>query len=334
MTDQATPSEGFHRGPAGSRQRARKVVIAGGSGFLGRILRRHFHRKGWHIVVLTRDPATDPGVGATVRWDGATLGPWAAPLEGADVLINLSGKSVDCRYNAANKQAIYDSRLHSTWVLGEAMAACTRPPGLWINASSATIYRHAEDRDMDEATGEIGEGFSVDVCRQWERTFFEAPTPDKVRRAALRTAIVLGRDGGAFMPLRRLARLGLGGKMGNGRQYVSWLHEDDFAGIVQHVIDRESLTGVLNVAAPDPVTNAAFQSALRRACNAPIGIPTPAWLLEIGAALIGTETELILKSRRVVPGRLLASGYRFQFAELEAALSDLTMPKIHGKPLT
>lgn len=281
------------------------VVIAGGSGFLGTLLRTHFGGQGHRVVNLTRNPDWDENPGASVAWDGKTPGLWCEHLDGADVLVNLSGKSVDCRYNAANKQAIYDSRLESTAVLGEAVSACAHPPKLWINASSATIYRHAEDRAMDEATGELGEGFSVDVCRRWEQTFFEVPVPDTVRRVALRTAIVLGRDGGALVPLRALARLGLGGKQGNGRQYFSWLHAADFAGIVDFVIAHKDLAGVFNVTAPEPVPNAVFMTALRQACGMPFGLPMPGWLLALGAVLIRTETELILKSRRVAPGRLL-----------------------------
>ena len=300
-----------------------KIVVAGGSGFLGQVLRRHFEASGSTVVALSRTPDRDSGPGTAVAWDGRTLGPWAAHVSGADVLINLCGKSVDCRYTPANRQAIYDSRLCSTRLLGEAVAASAAPPRLWINASSGTIYRHAEDRDMDEMTGELGEGFSVDVCREWERTFFDAPITECVRRVALRIAIVLGRGGGAFTPLCILTRLGLGGRQDNGRQYISWLHEEDFARIVEHVIAHESLTGAVNVAAPAPVTNAAFMAALRGACGMPVGIPTPAWLLEIGAAIIRTETELILKSRRVAPQRLLDSGYTFRFPELEPALANL-----------
>lgn len=300
-----------------------KIVIAGGSGFLGRVLRKHFVATGHDVVNLTRSPERDQGDGLSVPWDGATMGAWHTHLDGAHVLINLSGKSVDCRYNAANKAAIYASRLASTEILGQAIADCENPPRLWLNAASATIYRHAEDRPMDEVTGEIGEGFSVDVCQRWEQSFFDAPLPDEIRRVALRTAIVLGREGGALVPLRTLTRLGLGGKQGNGRQYFSWLHESDFVGIVEHVIAHEELSGVINVSAPTPVPNTTFMAALRRACGMPVGLPTPAWLLEIGAVMIRTETELILKSRWVVPKRLLDSGYVFQFPDVEEAMVDL-----------
>ena len=299
------------------------ILIAGGGGFLGQVLDRHFSNQGHSVVVLTRGRASREIWSPSEVWDGKTLGPWTALLDDADILINLSGRSVDCRYTAANRRTIYASRLDSTRVLGEAVAASARPPRLWINAASATIYRDAEDRAMDEATGDVGEGFSVDVCRQWEKTFFEAQTPPSVRRVALRTSIVLGRGGGALVPLRTLARLGLGGCQGSGRQYVSWLHEADFAGIVEHIIAHEELSGAVNVTAPNALCNRAFMEAVRRAAGAPFGLPTPKWLLALGAMLIRTEPELVLKSRRVAPGRLLASGYAFRFADLNTALADL-----------
>lgn len=299
------------------------ILIAGGGGFLGQALDRHFSDRGHSVVVLTRGRTSRDIWSPSEYWDGKTPGPWTALLEDADVLINLSGRSVDCRYTPSNRRAILASRLDSTRVLGEAVAACAHPPRLWINAASATIYRDSEDRAMDEATGELGSGFSVDVCRQWERCFFEAPLPETVRRVALRTSIVLGRGGGALKPLCALARLGLGGRQGHGRQFVSWLHEADFASIVEHVIANEDLSGVVNATAPSPLSNTAFMAAVREAMGAPFGVSTPAWLLEIGAFLIRTETELVLKSRRVVPARLLDGGYRFHFSEAGAALQDL-----------
>ena len=299
------------------------ILIAGGGGFLGQVLDRHFSNQGHSVVILTRGRKAQAVWSPSERWDGRTLGPWTGLLKDTDVLINLSGRSVDCRYTPTNRQDIFASRLESTLVLGEAVAACRRPPKLWINASSATIYRDAEGRAMDEATGELGSGFSVEVCRQWEQTFFDAPVPDSVRRVALRTSIVLGRDGGAMVPLRNLARLGLGGRQGSGQQYVSWLHEADFAGIVEHIIANEDLAGVINATAPIPLPNRDFMAVLRTACGVPLGLPTPGWLLAMGAVLIRTETELVLKSRRVVPGRLLDSGYRFQFSEARDALADL-----------
>lgn len=302
------------------------ILIAGGGGFLGQVLDRHFSDRGHSVVVLTRGRTSCDIWSPSECWDGATPGPWTALLEDADVLINLSGRSVDCRYTPANRRAILASRLDSTRVLGEAVALCAHPPRLWINAASATIYRHAEDRAMDEATGELGSGFSVDVCQQWERCFFEAVLPETVRRVALRTSIVLGRGGGALKPLCALTRLGLGGRQGTGRQYVSWLHEADFAGIVEHVIAHEELSGILNATAPTPLRNDAFMAAVRKALGVPFGVPTPVWLLELGAFLIRTETELLLKSRRVFPGRLQDSGFAFRYTEAGAALQELLHP--------
>jgi uncharacterized protein (TIGR01777 family) len=237
-------------------------------------------------------------------------------------VVNLAGRSVNCRYNARNRQEIYDSRLDSTRAVGEAIAACETPPPVWLNASSATVYRHALDRPMDEATGEIGTGFSVDVCLKWEQALRDAPTP-RTRKVALRTALVLGPgEGGVMEAFLRLVRLGLGGTMGRGDQFVSWVHVGDFLGALDFLIDRQ-LEGAVNVAAPNPLTNREFMAALRRACRVPAGLPAAAWMLEIGAVFLGTETELILKSRRVVPGRLLAAGYQFRFPEAQEALHDL-----------
>jgi uncharacterized protein (TIGR01777 family) len=300
------------------------ILIAGGGGFLGQVLDRHFSNLGHSVVILTRGRKAPAVWSPSEDWDGRTLGPWTGLLEDTDVLINLSGRSVDCRYTPKNRRDIFSSRLEATRILGEAVAACPRPPKLWINASSATIYRDAEERAMDEVTGELGHGFSVEVCRQWEKTFFDAPIPDTVRRVALRTSIVLGRDGGAMVPLRNLARLGLGGRQGSGRQYVSWLHEADFAGIVEHVIANEAISGPINATAPTPLSNREFMGALREACRVPLGLPTPRWLLAMGALIIRTETELVLKSRRVIPVCLSESGYCFRFSELREALADLT----------
>lgn len=304
------------------------IVIAGGGGFLGQVLDRYFSDLGHSVVLLTRGRSANRMWSYSVTWDGRSVGPWTSVVDDADVLINLSGRSVDCRYTRANRDAILASRVESTRVLGRAVAASPRPPRLWINASSATIYRHAEDRPMDERTGELGEDFSESVCRAWEGEFFGAPLPAGVRRVALRTSIVLGRGGGALGPLSALARFGLGGHQGGGRQWVSWLHEADFAGIVEHIVAREDLEGALNVTAPVPLPNAEFMATLRGACGMPLGLPTPAWLLALGAVLIRTEPELVLKSRWVLPERLVADGYRFRFPEFDHAVQDLL-----GKPI-
>jgi uncharacterized protein (TIGR01777 family) len=299
----------------------KKVILAGGSGFLGKCIIDHFSSN-TQIIVLTRgEPRNNENV-QYVQWDGKTLGSWAEIFEGTDVLINLNGKSVDCRYTERNKKLIYSTRLLATEVLGKAIQQCENPPKLWINSSSATIYRHALDRSMDEETGDIGTGFSVDVCQQWEKTFKCIQTVS-TRKVAIRTAIVLGKGGGALTPLRNLAKLGVGGKQGPGNQYFSWIHERDFVNIIDFISEHDELTGELNVSNPNPITNEHVMRALRKAVGVPFGIPMPTWVLEFGAMLIRTETELVLKSRRVVPKRLLDAGYKFQFTTIEDALADL-----------
>jgi uncharacterized protein (TIGR01777 family) len=301
--------------------RTSTIVIPGGAGYLGRGLADHFARQGHRVVVLSRQPPADAGQIQVVGWDGRTLGDWAEEFEGAEAIINLAGRSVNCRYNARNRQEIYDSRLLSTKVVGKAIARCVRPPRVWINSSSATIYRHALDRSMDEATGEIGTGFSVDVCQKWERTLFDAPTP-QTRRIALRSSIVFGKGrGGAMEAFHRLVRLGLGGTLGPGTQFVSWVHSEDFARGVQWIMEQEGLEGPVNLASPNPVPNAEFMRLLRQVCHQPIGLPAARWMLEIGAFFLGTETELLLKSRRVIPGKLLESGFTFLYPRLDAALN-------------
>jgi uncharacterized protein (TIGR01777 family) len=267
-----------------------------------------------------------------VGWDGLTRGDWIADLEGSDVCINLAGRSVNCRYGAANRRAIYDSRVLSTLLLNEAIAALRHPPRVWLNASTATIYRHALDRPMDEATGELGGNepgapdtwnFSIQVAKGWEEAFFSTPTP-LTRKVAIRSAITFSPDpGGIFDVLLGLVRHGLGGTNGSGKQFVSWIHETDFIRAVDWVIAREDFTGVVNVASPNPLPNRDFLRALRAAWGTRIGLPASEWMLEIGAWLMRTESELVLKSRRVVPGRLLAEGFQFLFPDWPTAAREL-----------
>lgn len=300
-----------------------RLILAGGAGFLGRVLARHFMAERWDIVVLTRKARPAEAGCRFIPWDGESAGAWAAELEGADALVNLAGRTVNCRYTARNRQQIYDSRLKSTAALGAAIAKCARPPKVWLNSASATIYRHALDRAMDEATGEIGSGFSVDVCQRWERAFFDAPAP-ATRRVALRTAMVFGPGAdGVFEAFRRIIRLGLGGTLGTGDQFVSWIHERDFARAVAWLIAHAELDGPVNLSAPNPLPNRDFMRTFREVCGAHIGLPATRWMLEIGALFLRTETELLLKSRRVVPGRLLDSGFAFEFPELRSALAEI-----------
>jgi len=305
-----------------------KIILAGGSGFLGTVLADYFAAKGMEVVILTRNPGTRAGHTREVRWDGATVGDWLQELEDARALINLAGVSVNCRYHERNRKRLLDSRLDSTRVLGEAVARCANPPAVWLNSSTATIYRHTFGPAWDE-TGETGgcpeakDLFSVHIAAEWERVFNEANTP-RTRKIALRSAMVLGHASNSVLPnLLRLGRLGLGGTLAGGRQFVSWIHEEDFCRAVEWILEHGQLSGPVNIASPNPVTNAEFMAAIRKACHAPFGLPAPLWLLEIGAFFLRTETELLIKSRRVIPGKLLANGFVFRHPDLIAAIAQL-----------
>lgn len=298
-----------------------KIVIAGGSGFIGSAIASYFASLKYNVVVLTRKASDWSGEVRYVNWDGQSFGNWQQELEGALAVINLSGKSVNCRYNDANKAEIYASRLNSTRILGEALRICKSKPVVWINSSSATIYRHTEDKPMTETDGEIGSGFSVDVCKQWEQCFFGFSNIG-VRQIALRTAIVLG-NGGVMKPFKTLTKLGLGGHAGRGRQMFSWIHIQDLCRAVDYLINHEKCTGIYNLSAPFPVTNHAFMKALRLRLGRKIGLNMPIWMLEFGARLIKTETELLLKSRWVLPQRLMESSFIWQYPHIEGALADL-----------
>ncbi|MEQ9437806.1 MAG: TIGR01777 family oxidoreductase [Cyclobacteriaceae bacterium] len=300
----------------------KKIVIAGGSGFLGSCLTRYYREKECQIYVLSRHYQEDEECVRYIHWDGKHLDNWVKVLEGADALINLSGKSVDCRYTKKNKALIYASRLDSTRVLGEAIQRSKIPPKVWVNAASATIYRHTLDIPMDEVSGEYGTGFSVDVCQKWEGAFSEIEVPG-TRKIVLRTGIVLGKSGGALQPLLNLVKIGLGGKQGRGNQYFSWLHELDFVRIISFLINQESASGVFNAVAPNPLPNKQFMKKLRAIHGIPVGVPLPVWLLKIGTRIIHTETELILKSRRVIPTRLLNEGFQFEYPEPNGALNEI-----------
>ena len=298
-----------------------KIILAGGSGFIGTFLSRRFKEEGYEVIVLTRGPEKRTETATYLHWDGKTVGGWAREIEGAELVINLAGKSVDCRYNEKNKKAILDSRVDATLVLGNAILQAKNPPPLWINSSTATIYRHAEDRAMDEATGEIGSGFSVNVATAWEKAFFDSQT-SKTRKMALRTAIVLGNEGGVLVPFKNLVRFGLGGIQGTGRQMFSWVHQEDLFQIIRF-IQKGNIDGVINVSSPNPLPNWEIMKAFRRVLGMPFGLPAPTFLLVLGAWLIQTETELLLKSRWVIPGRLLKVGYKFKYPAFSEALANL-----------
>jgi uncharacterized protein (TIGR01777 family) len=310
----------------------RKIILAGGSGFLGNALARTFAKAGDEVIVLTRSPRNQTDGAKQVLWDAKNLGEWATLVDGADAIFNLTGKSVDCRYTGKNRRAIIASRVDSTRAVGEAIARCSKPPRIWLNASSATLYKHQFDRAADEsgetgATAEAKDEFSIEVIRQWESAFNESIAP-ATRKVAMRITMVFGPDGGVFPVLRRLARIGLGGKMASGKQYVSWIHEDDFCRAIEWLIAHEELSGPINFAAPNPLTNAEMMRLMQKICGLPFGLPASRWMLEIGAFFLRTETELIIKSRRVVPGKLLASGFQFHFPQLENALRDLEHSKV------
>ena len=309
-----------------------KVVIPGGTGQVGTLLARALTADGHEVVVLSRGAAAGGEAWRVAPWDGETVGAWAREVDGADVVINLAGRSVNCRYTPAHRREIRDSRVRSTAAVGGAIARAARPPRVWLQMSTATIYAHRFDAPNDEATGIVGGleadapstwRFSVDVATAWEDAANAAATPG-TRLVLLRTAMVMSPDrGGVFDTLRGLARRGLGGPVAGGRQFVSWVHGDDFVRATRWLIERDDVAGAVNVAAPGPLPYADFMRALRRACGARIGLPATRWMVEVAAVAMRTETELVLKSRRVVPGRLLAGGFAFRFPEWATAARDL-----------
>ena len=306
-----------------------KLILAGGSGFLGGELAKHFSALDWEIVVLTRSPKPRADAAREVAWDAASLGDWARELDGATAVVNLTGRSVDCRYTANNRREIMDSRVNSTRVVGEAIARCKTPPRVWLNSSTATLYQHTfgtphdeSSREMDSAT-DAKDAFSVEVAQAWERALDEAKTPH-TRKVALRTSMVLGLGRNSVFPvLRRLTKFGLGGRQGSGKQFVSWIHVEDFCRAIEWIIAHEELSGPINQCAPNPLPNVEMMKQFREVCRIPIGLPATEWMLEIGAFFLRTETELIFKSRRVVPGKLLASGFEFRFPTFREAIQDL-----------
>lgn len=299
----------------------KKLIIAAGTGFLGQVLVNHFKDQFEEIVILTRGNSKTIDRIKYVNWNARTFTGWEKELENATVLINMAGKSVDCRYTKANKKEILLSRIESTKILNKAVLNCQNPPKHWLNSSTATIYRFSLDKQMDEAGGEIGNDFSINVALSWEKAFFKTKTPGTLK-TALRTSIALGKKGGAFIPLKNLAKTGFGGKQGKGNQFVSWIHEEDFANAVDFIIQKE-MTGVVNLVSPQPIRNADFMQKLRKAVGFPFGIPMSKFLLEIGSYFIRTETELVLKSRNVIPKRLLENGFEFKFKNVNDAFQNL-----------
>jgi uncharacterized protein (TIGR01777 family) len=305
-----------------------RVVIPGGSGLMGTALARDLHRDRHDVVVLSRAVGSAPW--RVLAWDGQTLGAWAAEIDGADVVINLAGRSVNCRYNARNRREIVDSRVNSTRVVGQAISQAKSPPRVWLQASTATIYAHRFDAANDEETGRMEVDnlpdtwrFSIDVIKAWEGALGEADTPH-TRKVKMRSSIMMSPEpGGAFDVMLGLVRRGLGGKAGSGRQYISWIHHHDFVRAVRWIIDHDILQDAVNLTAPNPLPNSDFMRALREAWGIKLGLPATEWMLEIGAVFLKTETELILKSRRVVPTKLLESGFTFDFPTRPEAARDL-----------
>jgi len=312
----------------------KKIILAGGTGFIGQEMTKYFGKEN-EIVILTRQvrnektnrndydslSATDLKNVHYVKWDGKTAGDWTSELNDADLIINLAGKSVNCRYNEKNKNEIFDSRTDAVKAIGDAINKCNRPPSLWVNASSATIYRHAEDRPQDEYTGEFHNDFSVQVCKRWEKTLYDQQTP-QTRKVALRMAITLG-PGGILIPYFNLLKFGLGGKQASGKQIYSWIHIEDTCRMIEWIWDHKEIEGTYNCSSPNPITNEEFMRIFRKVTGTRIGLPAFKWMLQIGAPIIGTELELVLKSRWVVPAKILETGFRFKHPLLEEALSDI-----------
>lgn len=313
-----------------------KIVIPGGSGQVGTLLARAFHARGDEVVVLSRTAPSADRMSAqpwrVAEWDGENAGDWVSEFEGADAIINLAGQSVNCRYTPENRRVIIDSRVNSTRIVRQAIQAAKTAPRVWLQASTATLYAHRYDVPNDEASGIIGGSepnapdtwrFSIDVVKKWEQEANAALTP-RTRKVLMRSAIVMSPDrGGPFDMLLRLVRFGLGGSYGDGKQFVSWIHDVDFVRSVEWLIQHEELDGPVNLAAPNPLPNTEFMASLRKAWGIPFGLPATELMLELGAFVLRSETELMLKSRRVVPTRMLQSGFSFQFPTWLEAARDL-----------
>lgn len=307
-----------------------KIIIPGGTGQVGNVLRRAFRTKGHEVLFLSRNASNSDDI---IYWDAKTLGDWTKVIDGADAVINLAGRSVNCRYSKENLKSMMDSRVESTKVIGQAINRAARPPRVWLQASTATIYAHTFGTPHDEKTGLVGGNepdvpkywkISIDIAQAWERALSEASTP-QTRKVALRSAMIMSPDkGGIFDTLLNLTRLGLGGAIAGGKQFVSWIHEHDFVRSVEFLLEHDEFEGVVNLSSPNPLSQKEFMAAIRHACGMPIGLPATKWMISVGAFFMRTDPELILKSRRVIPGRLLSYGFSFKFPEWPAAVQELT----------
>ena len=301
---------------------SKKVVIAGGTGFIGTELSNHYLKNGYQVFVLTRGTTKVQNNIQFIHWDGCTMSSWVSVLEGAETLINLTGRSVDCRYTKRNKNLILSSRINATKVLGEAITTLKSPPKLWINSSTATIYKHSLTKAMTEANGDIGNDFSMIVAKKWEEAFYNSITP-KTRKVALRISLVLGKNGGVLPVLKKLTKFGLGGHHGTGTQKFAWIHVQDLMRVFDFITEDTEITGPVNCTGPSTITNKEFMKSLRNSLGVLVGIPTPTLLLQIGSFFLRTEPELILKSRYVQPQRLLGYGFNFRYKNIIAALEEL-----------
>ncbi|MCW3077957.1 MAG: hypothetical protein JWO32_2566 [Bacteroidetes bacterium] len=297
----------------------KKLVIAGGSGFIGKALTEFFKNDFDSIVILSRNKNHRDGKINYVQWDAFSMGDWCTHLEEATAVINLSGKSVDCRFTKKNKQLIFSSRIDSTKIIGEAILKCSSPPLLWINASSAALYPDSETEEMSENSNETGTGFMADVTTAWEKVVKDTEL-SSTRKIYLRTTLVFDNSEGVLPVLMGLAKKGIGGTLGTGSQQVSWIHIEDFCRIIKWMIENENAEGAYNMASPEPVTNKKLTYLIRKKVNAFLGLPSPEWLLKIGAFFMRTEPEMILSSRYVVPQRLLQEGFVFKYTTIEECL--------------
>ncbi len=301
----------------------KKLIIAGGTGFLGNSLINYFKNQFDEIIILSRHSKSNKNNVKYILWDAENLDEWKKEFENAELVINLCGKSVDCRYTKKNKALIFSSRLNSTSAIGKAITQCENPPLVWINAASATIYKHSEDKPNTETDGEFGNGFSVEVCKAWEKMFNEISLP-KTRKINLRITMVMGKGGGVFPVLNNLTKKYLGGAMGSGHQFVSWIHETDFCRLIEWCVNNKNANGNYNCAAPNPIRNKEMMQLFRKQNNIKFGLPASKWMLEIGAFFIGTETELVLKSRNVIPDRATKEGFEIKFKDMESCVKDLS----------
>jgi uncharacterized protein (TIGR01777 family) len=298
-----------------------RIVLAGGSGFIGQSLAARLLLDGYEVVVFTRGPASRMAHGTGVRWDGKTLGGWTKYVDGALAVVNLTGKSVNCRYTPDARRQIIDSRVDSVQAVAEAVRGCHRPPLCLVQAGSLAFYGDPGPRICDESAPP-GSGFAAEVCQRWEEAFQNSPTLD-TRRVLLRIGFALGAEGGALKTLAGLTRWFLGGAVGSGQQYVSWLHLADLNRMFVESIVRADIAGVYNATGPQPVTNAEFMRQLRRVLHRPWSPPAPAWAVRVGAWLMGSDASLALSGRRAIPRRFLDQAFTFEFADLRAALQDL-----------